>query len=144
MILRIRAAEPADAGELAALTGQLGYPVDVATMAKRLQDITATPASVLLVAATGDGRVAGYAHALAQSFTFADPFIELAALVVDETVRSGGTGAALLRAVEAWASGIGISSVYVRSAVRRERAHLFYQREGYREALRQVVFVKHW
>lgn len=144
MILRIRAPALADAGMLASLTGQLGYPIDAATLARRLQDIAATRSGVVLVAEADDGSVAGYAHALVQYFTFAEPFVELAALVVDEAARSGGAGAALLRAVEDWTREQGVAAVYVRSAVRRERAHLFYQREGYREDLRQAVFVKRW
>lgn len=143
MILRIRPSAPADAEALALLTGQLGYPIDAATMAGRLQDIAASGSGVVLVAEGADGNVAGYAHALVQRFTFADPFVELAALVVDESARSDGAGAALLQAVEDWTRGAGIATVYVRSAVSRERAHLFYLREGYHESLRQAVFVRH-
>ena len=133
---------PEDTEALASLTGQLGYPIDAAAMARRLRDIAAT-SSVLLVAEAANGNVAGYAHALLQCFTFADPFVELAALVVDESVRGSGTGATLLRAVEDWTRETGIATIYVRSGVRRERAHLFYLREGYREKLRQAMFVKH-
>lgn len=142
MILRVRAAVPADAATLASLTGQLGYPIDAATMAQRLQGIADAGPGVVLVATGIDGNVAGYAHALVQHFTFVEPFVELAALVVDETVRRDGVGAALLRAIEDWTREAGVAAVYVRSALRRERAHLFYQREGYRENLRQAVFVK--
>lgn len=142
MILRIRAAEPADVEALASLTGQLNDPLDAATMARRLQDIHATGSGVVLVAVAADGGVVGYAHALAQHFTFTEPFVELAALVVDSGARSDGTGAALLRAVEDWTRVAGFASVHVRSNVVRERAHRFYLREGYAEWKRQLVFVK--
>jgi GNAT superfamily N-acetyltransferase len=72
----------------------------------------------------------------------AEPFVELAALVVDERARGSGAGAMLLAAVEARAREQGFTSVRVRSNVLRERAHRFYVREGYIEKKRQAVFLK--
>ena len=140
--MRIRDASAADADALAALSTQLGYAADATAMAGRLRDLAGCDDGILLVAESGDGRVCGLARALQQHFVVDAPFVELAALVVDDTARSEGVGAALLASVERWARGQGFTSVHVRSNVIRERAHRFYLREGYAEWKRQAVFVK--
>ena len=70
------------------------------------------------------------------------PFAELAGLVVDDAVRGAGVGAALLNAAEAWARSEGFATMRVRSNVVRERAHRFYEREGYERIKAQAVFRK--
>jgi GNAT superfamily N-acetyltransferase len=62
--------------------------------------------------------------------------------VVDEAHRSGGVGRALLGAAEAWAREHGCEVVTVRSRVARERAHRFYEREGYVRVKTSHVFSK--
>ena len=138
----IRAATLADAEALAPLSGQLGYPADARTIARRLSDIAARDAGVVLVAVDARGAVCGFAHAEPRRLLIAEPFAELAALVVSETARGLGAGKALLAAVEAWAGEQGLGRVRVRSNVVRDRAHRFYLREGYAERKRQVVFFK--
>lgn len=138
----IREATAKDTGALAALSGQLGYPADAGSIARRLDAIARHAAGVVLVAESGDGRVLGFAHALPQQFIIADSFVDLAGLVVGDPERGAGIGAALLAAVEAWTRAHGFASVQVRSNVIRERAHRFYLREGYTEEKRQKIFVK--
>lgn len=139
--IHIRAAAPADAGSLARLSGELGYPADAETIARRLQDVVKNRAGAVMVAEV-DGQVAGWAHVLPQRRLEYDANAELAGLVVDESARGAGIGRALLRAAEAWAGEHGYPELVVRSNVIRERAHRFYLREGYAEKKRQVVFVK--
>ncbi|WHZ18574.1 MAG: hypothetical protein OJF55_000723 [Rhodanobacteraceae bacterium] len=140
MVTRIREATPADAEALAVLSGQLGYPADAPAILRRLADIA--DRGVVLVAVDPRGAVCGFAHAEPRRLLIAEPFVELAALVVSETARGSGAGAALLAAVETWTRGQGIAGVRVRSNVLRERAHRFYLREGYAERKRQAVFLK--
>lgn len=142
VVTTIRAATLADAEALAPLSGQLGYPADAPTIARRLADIANRDAGMVLVAVDAHGTVCGFALAEPRYLLFTEPFVELAALVVGEAVRGQGIGAALLAAVEAWARERGVSRVRVRSNVIRDRAHRFYLREGYAEGKRQVVFVK--
>jgi len=137
--VHVREATPADAEALASLSGQLGYPVDVPTILRRLAQVER---SVVLVAVNAEGAVCAVAHAEPRRLLIAEPFVELAALVVDERARGSGAGAMLLAAVEAWAREQGFTSVRVRSNVLRERAHRFYLREGYIEKKRQAVFLK--
>jgi GNAT superfamily N-acetyltransferase len=140
VVTRIREATPADAEALAVLSGQLGYPADAPAILRRLADIA--DRGVVLVAVDPRGAVCGFAHAEPRRLLIAEPFVELAALVVSETARGSGAGAALLAAVETWTRGQGIAGVRVRSNVLRERAHRFYLREGYAERKRQAVFLK--
>lgn len=140
MAISIREAATADAEALALLSGQLGYPADAATIVRRLGDIAAR--GVVLVAVDPQGAVCGFAQVEPRRLLIAEPFVELAALVVSEEARGSGAGAVLLAAVEAWTRDHGIASVRVRSNVLRERAHRFYLREGYVEKKRQAVFLK--
>jgi len=137
--VRVREATPADAEVLASLSDQLGYPADVPTILRRFAGVER---GVVLVAMDADGAVCAMAHAEPRRLLIAEPFVELAALVVDEAARGSGAGAMLLAAVEAWAREEGFASVRVRSNVLRERAHRFYLREGYLEKKRQAVFLK--
>ena len=140
--LRIRRATGADAPELAKLAGQLGYPTDAMAIRQRLRDIDEQGAGIVLVAENGDGAITGTAHVHAEYSVVDDPKAHLADLVVDESFRSAGIGAALLHATESWAREHGLSRMRVNSNVIRERAHRFYLREGYAENKRQAVFLK--
>jgi GNAT superfamily N-acetyltransferase len=138
----IRMAAHADAGELARLSGQLGYPTDVASVLRRLDGVATHHAGVVLVAVDPHGGLAGFAHVEPRRPLIAEPFAELAALVVSGSARGQRVGGALLMAAEAWARGQGFAGMRVRSNVLRERAHRFYLREGYAEKKRQAVFLK--
>ena len=138
----IRLATPADAEELAKLSGQLGYPADAAAMLRRLDGVTSHHAGVVLVALDPQDGLAGFAHVEPRHPLITEPFAELAALVVSEAARGQHIGSALLAAAEAWAREQGFANMRVRSNVIRERAHRFYLREGYAEKKRQAVFLK--
>jgi len=140
VVIRIREATSADAETLALLSGQLGYPADAPAIVRRLATIAGR--GIVLVAFDPQGKVCGFAHAEPRHLLIAEPFVELAALVVSENARGSGAGATLLAAVEAWTREQGIASVRVRSNVLRERAHRFYLREGYVEKKRQAIFLK--
>ncbi|HJP97910.1 MAG TPA: GNAT family N-acetyltransferase [Rhodanobacteraceae bacterium] len=141
MTTSIRAATQADAGALASLSRQLGYPAEAGDISRRLEEIVEHRSGAVLVA-EDDGGVAGWAEASLQRHLVHDARAELAGLVVAEGARNRGVGVALLRAVEAWARDCGLREMIVRSNVVRERAHHFYLREGYSEEKRQAVFCK--
>ncbi|HET7930657.1 MAG TPA: GNAT family N-acetyltransferase [Rhodanobacteraceae bacterium] len=138
----IRAATTDDAVPLAVLSGQLGYPADAATVLRRLDGVVSHQAGVVLVAVDDQHALSGFAHVEPRHLLVAEPFAELAALVVSENARGQGVGNALLAAVETWTRERGFSAVRVRSNVVRERAHRFYLRAGYSERKWQAVFVK--
>lgn len=140
MTTSIRAAKHADAGALACLSGQLGYPAGAGDIARRLDELATNHVGEVLVAEADDGSVVGWAEASLQRHLMHDMRAELAGLIVADGARNCGVGTALLRAIEAWARERGLSELVVRSNVVRERAHRFYLREGYTEKKRQAVF----
>ena len=137
----VREAMDADAEALASLSTQLGYPADAATMRDRLHRIQSQRVGCVFVA-VDDEKVVGWTHVVERIHLEDLPFAEIAGLIVDENARNTGVGASLLRAAEAWAQEHGYEHMRVRSNVIRERAHRFYDREGYARLKRQLVFEK--
>ena len=127
-IINVRRARHDDAETIAALMAQLGYDVPAPAIAARLRRLGER--RDVFVATDGE-RVVGWAALLVD-----EPFVDgfgafLEGLVVDETARSRGIGVALLEAVEARARERGCAEIRVQSNVLRERAHSFYERNGY-------------
>ena len=137
----IREATDGDVGALASLSTQLGYPTDAATMRDRLHRVQSQKIGCVFVA-VGDGGVCGWTHVVERLHLEDPPFAEIAGLIVDEHARGTRVGAFLLHAAESWARERGYERMRVRSNVIRERAHRFYDREGYAQLKRQVVFEK--
>jgi GNAT superfamily N-acetyltransferase len=135
----LRAARPEDAEALAGLCGQLGYPSETAQVTARLRSIGSRPDHAMLVVVEG-GRLTGWVHVFVSRLLETEPRAEIGGLVVDEAMRGRGLGRALLRAAAAWAGSMGLRLLRVRSNVTRERAHRFYEREGFRETKKQGVF----
>jgi GNAT superfamily N-acetyltransferase len=61
---------------------------------------------------------------------------------VDERNRGAGVGRALVSAAEEWAKESGLATIRVRSRIERDRAHKFYERDGYTRLKTQYVFEK--
>ena len=139
----VRRARLMDAERMAELSGQLGYPATVKQMKARLSDVIKEKAAACFVAESRDGGVVGWIHVSTTSLLEVERRAEVNGLVVDETVRSRGAGAVLLKAAEKWAWGKRCKSMSVRSNVIRERAHEFYLRNGYEQYKTQKTFRKY-
>jgi GNAT superfamily N-acetyltransferase len=126
----IRPAHPADAAALADLTTQLGYPTQAAELAERLAMLDGED-HALFVAAGDDDQPLGWIHVAIEVGLEHGRAAVIRGLVVDERQRNAGIGVALLAAGERWARDRGVGRMVVRSRVVRERAHRFYEREGY-------------
>jgi GNAT superfamily N-acetyltransferase len=137
----VREATDDDVDALASLSTQLGYPADAATMRDRLHRVQSQRIGCVFVA-VDDGKVLGWTHVVERLHLEDPPFAEIAGLIVDEHARGARIGASLLRTAESWARDRGLERMRVRSNVIRERAHRFYDREGYAQLKRQVVFEK--
>jgi len=141
--IAVRAAQEGDVEALASLSAQLGYPTSVDEMRERYLRVRAAQAGEIFVAVcVSDARVLGWTHVVPRVQLEDAPYAELAGLVVDETARGTGVGAALLAATEDWARAQGFATMRVRSNVIRERAHRFYEREGYVRIKAQAMFRK--
>jgi GNAT superfamily N-acetyltransferase len=138
----VRRARSTDAARIAELSGQLGYPTTEKQMKARLKDASRDKDGACFVAESREGGLIGWVHVSTTPLLEVERRAEVNGLVVDETVRSHGAGAALLAAAEKWARGKRCKSVSVRSNVLRERAHGFYVRNGYEHYKTQKAFRK--
>jgi GNAT superfamily N-acetyltransferase len=138
----IRKARITDAGRLAELSGQLGYPATAAEIAKRMRKLRGGTRDALLVAESPAAGLVGWAHVSVTHLVEVGTRAELNGLIVAEGQRSLGAGALLLAAAEGWARRHGCPSMSVRSNVIRERAHKFYLRNGYEHYKTQKAFRK--
>lgn len=139
---RVRPAQMEDAGRLAALSGQLGYPCSAGDMRRRLRYLLGDHDHAVWVAETGDGSIAGWIHVFIKRLLESDREAEIGGLVIDENFRGRGVGKALVEHAERWASARRLKSVYVRSNIVRKDAHIFYQKLGYRIIKTQSAFRK--
>lgn len=137
----IREAQAGDLQALIPLSEQLGYPVTPAELRPRLEAVLGRPGHSLLVAES-DGQVVGWVHGVMRYLLEEDPHAFIGGLVVADGFRSQGTGALLMAAIENWARGEGAAEVHVYSNVIRERAHKFYERNGYIQFKTSKVFRK--
>jgi GNAT superfamily N-acetyltransferase len=138
----IRRARAGDALRLAELSGQLGYSTTAGEMTMRLRKLKPASQNALFVAESPGGGVVGWAHVSVTHLVEVGTRAELNGLIVAEGQRSLGAGARLLEAAEDWARKHGCPSMSVRSNVIRERAHKFYERQGYEHYKTQKAFRK--
>jgi len=138
----IRPAVPADAGRLAALSSELGYPVTADEMAGRLADLLTRDGDVVLVAEPEPGQVVGWVHGSEQRLLESARRCELLGLVVEARMRGRGVGRRLVAAVEEWARARGLDQMAVRSNVTRTESHPFYEHLGYARVKTQHAYRK--
>ncbi|KRE89125.1 hypothetical protein ASG87_06195 [Frateuria sp. Soil773] len=138
---QLRPAELADAGEIARLSGELGYPVGAQEMAGRLAAILPHPMHRVSVVAEG-GTLYGWIAVERRLTLEAGERIEIVGLVVSGAIRRGGVGRALVQDAERWARAQGFDAIQVRSNVVRTESHPFYERLGYVRRKSQHVYAK--
>jgi GNAT superfamily N-acetyltransferase len=139
MDLLVREAAPSDAGFVASLLADLGYPVSSEFAADRLAHFERDPGSRVQVAEDG-GRVVGLVA------THVVPRLDgemLSCRIVDIVVaanqRRRGVGSALLAAAEAEARRQDCRRVDLTSGEWRAEAHVFYERMGFESQSRGYV-----
>jgi len=137
----IRAAQMADAAEMTRLSGELGYPMAVAEMTRRLSVLLASERHYVAVAASAE-RLLGWIHVEHRFSLEGGDRAELMGLVVDSSARRLGLGRALAGVAENWALSRGLSSLTVRSNAARELSHPFYEALGYTRDKTQHVYRK--
>ena len=141
--IKIRKARRGDAERIAQLSGELGYPASAAQIALRLRQLTPVSKHAVFVAESPEAdTVVGWVHVSVSHLLESDVRAEVNGLIVAEGERSAGAGARLLEAAEAWAVRRGCRGMNVRSNVIRERAHKFYERQGYEHYKTQKAFRK--
>ena len=142
--IRIRKARRGDAERIALLSGELGYPATAAQIVTRLRQLKPASKHAVFVAESPDAAtgLVGWLHVSVSHLLESDIRAEVNGLIVAEGQRSAGAGAKLLEAAEEWARKRGCAGMNVRSNVIRERAHRFYERQGYEHYKTQKAFRK--
>ena len=127
----IRRAKIGDAGPLAGLMTELGYPTTADEMADRLRSIL-PHGDYLVAVALNNGQVVGAIGALIGYYLEKNGcFGRVIALSVASGHRGRGFGASLLARTESWLRARGAATCIVNSSTHRTIAHRFYRREGY-------------
>ncbi len=137
----IRNLFPADAAEAASLSAELGYPVAVDVMEKRLERLSTMPDHAVFGAAFEQRLVAwidvGIVHHL-QSGSYG----EIGGLIVSAKHQGYGIGRALVERAEQWIAAQDVKTVLVRSQIARKRSHAFYLNQGFSQTKTSAVFSK--
>jgi len=128
--LTVRDADPADAGWIAALLSEEGYPSGASDLARRL-DRFVELGSVVRVAER-DGIALGFiaCHVLPR-LERDDPIIRIIALAVDTGARGRGVGAVLLAEAERVAREAGAAFVEVTAGHHRAEARRLFEHAGF-------------
>jgi len=130
MAICIRVARTSDAEAIGKLTSQLGYEVDVSTVAARLSRILLRSDQQFTVAEL-DGQLGGWVHAVISEYIESGRFVVIGGLVVDRDHRMSGIGRRLMEHVEGWAKEQGCLIVRLSSSSTRSASHCFYETLGY-------------
>jgi GNAT superfamily N-acetyltransferase len=138
----IRPVTVEDAGAIAALSRELGYPVSAEVVAVRMERLRGRDDQLVLAAVADDGTLAGWIHAADQDLVESERRCEILGLVVDGRRRRGGIGRRLVAEAERWAASRGLRRMSVRSNVTREESHPFYEAQGYVRLKTQQVYRK--
>jgi ribosomal protein S18 acetylase RimI-like enzyme len=141
-VVTVRAASAADAGLLAALSGQLGYPSSAEIVRERLGRILQEDNRIIYVAEVENGHIAGWIEVYARELLIVEWRAEIEGLIVDESYRGCGIGRHLVDRAETWAREKACKTIYVRSNVIREKAHAFYEDLGFEVIKSQLSLLK--
>jgi GNAT superfamily N-acetyltransferase len=138
----IREARPQDYARIAELAGQLTYPSSAEQIAERLDGMRRSQENAVFVAQLPSGEIAAWVAVFVYRVVEADARAEISGFVVDERYRSQKIGMHLLARAEGWARENGCRAIGLRSNVIRDRAHAFYERNGYQHIKTQKSFRK--
>lgn len=108
----------------------LGYDYDFEKQKAKIQAVLNDSTQVIFVAETNN-KVVGYIHLVNYDVIYADNFKNCLGLAVDNDYKRNGIGSALLKQAEIWAKENGAAGIRLCSGVEREKAHQFYQSQGY-------------
>jgi GNAT superfamily N-acetyltransferase len=140
--MNIRPMSHEDLPRVQELAKELGYSLKFGDLKNRYNALQEKMDHGLFVA-TDEEKLVGWLHVnIGPTSLLNGERVEIVALVVDESYRSGGIGKKLMEKAEGWSRSKNISTVFVRSNVKRDRAHAFYQREGYVLKKTSHAFVK--
>jgi GNAT superfamily N-acetyltransferase len=137
----LRPATAADVPAIAALSGELGYPLAEEVVRSRMHKLASLPDHDIIVAET-EGAVCGWIHVHAHQSLVSGERADIYGLVVSREVRRRGIGRMLMAKAETWARQRGLNLIVLRSNVQRPESHAFYPALGYEHFRTQAVYRK--
>lgn len=133
--VEIRPIELTDAEAVSELSNQLGYLISSSKIKEQLKIILEEKTHYVFVAVKNN-LIIGYVHCFKAIRLTSSPFIEIAALVVNENERGNGIGKLLIQSCEQ----VSELPIRVRCNTKRELAHQFYLKNSYKVLKEQKVF----
>jgi GNAT superfamily N-acetyltransferase len=137
--VEVRPATVDDATAIAPLLAELGYPVEVDEMRRRLALTVGDPSVGVLLAQIDGAPAAVIAYQLIQHLERARPTCRITTLVTDPGRRRNGAAAALLAAVGDVARETGCERLEVTTRPDRDDALAFYLDAGFAERPRRLI-----
>lgn len=134
----VRRLKREDLPQVAALSGQLGYPCSLNELANRFEQMKDDPRHAFYV--YEDATILGWIHLETVLDLIEEVKVEIKALVVDENERGKGIGKCLVAQAREWAKCVGVRKVYLSCNIMRERTHQFYIREGFQRVKTSLFF----
>jgi len=139
MRLSTRWAKIADSASVTELSGQLGYPQDIAATTNRIELILKNSDHCFFVAVDHE-KVVGWVHGFYAIRVESDFFVEIGGLVVHDGYRRNGIGNMLVKCLVDWAALRNCKKVRVRCNSLRTDSHKFYEKAGFRQIKEQKIF----
>ena len=140
--LAVRPMRGEDAGRVAEMCGQLGYPSTGEDILRRHEALSGDSHHEFSVVENPAREVIAWVHLHLCMPMVSEKRAEIWGLVVDEAWRGRGVGSGLMAYAETWAGARGCGSIWLRSNVIRDGAHAFYEQLGYETVKTQRVFRK--
>ena len=139
----VRPASPSDIPQIAALMGELGYPVPEAEMTARLQQLGTFPDHHTLVAIAEEEVAGVIGFAKAWFWERSGCFVRIQALVTGEAYHGRGIARQLIATCETWAREQGALCLQLNCGNKeaRRNAHMFYPKAGFTHT--SSGYVKH-
>lgn len=128
-----------DFSELLKLMATLGYPLTVEELKKNIHLYQEEGGQILV--AEKNGVVLGCITVTMSASVAEGVYGEIKSLVVSEKARGMGVGSVLSEGAEAWLSER-VNRIRVRTNSVREKAHKFYEKQGYSHVKSQKVYSK--
>lgn len=127
--------------QVAALSDQLGYPVNSDELSQRWRELSQNKRHALLVCEESE-NILGWIHLECVEDLIEEEKAEIKAVVVEENSRGNGVGRALIEAGEKWAKTYHLHTIYLSCNILRTRTHGFYQRNGFTNYKSSLFFEK--
>ena len=141
MKINVRAAVKQDCSGITHLTNQLGYPSTEKKICEIMELVLSHNDHQVYIAEI-EKTIVGYIHLIRSMRIGSNPFIEIAAFIIDESSRNIGVGSSLINESEKWANSMGLEDIRIRSNIIRQEAHIFFQNRGFLNIKTQEVFTK--